>query len=183
MKTATYSCVCSPINSVGIFRITSYTIIEAIIFSNLSSVAIASASVTFLKVATYCQGPHHYHCTMLHCDGSIPVFGSLFDRYNIVEHEDLAWITSNDPSRMILEAFVYTRLRYHKLAFKKNFAMFDLLGNWKSVCKWNWLMKECYTAHSIACFKGRQQTLFIFAVILQGDDPKTDLMHSQQWLG
>ena len=56
---------------------------------------------------------------------------------------------------MILEVFVYTRLRYRELAAKK-FVTLDLnfLSNRKSVCKWNWLMKQHYIAHSIAYFEG-----------------------------
>ena len=72
-----------------------------------ASVVITSTLITISEVAAHHQGPHHYHHSPLHSDGSVAVFSFLITRYTVLEAKDFAWITSNNPSKMILEAFVY----------------------------------------------------------------------------
>ena len=72
------------------------------------------------------------------------------DQYNVIEAEDLALTILREWSSrpLFIRGFNTANLPW------KNFVTFDLLSNQESVRKWDWLMKEHYIAHYIACFEG-----------------------------
>ena len=146
-----------------------------------ASVTISSVSVTISKVAAHRQGPNQYHSPTLDSDGSMAVFGFLINRYNIVEAEDLAWFTL-----IILWKWswrpLFTRGFDTANLPRKKFATFNL-SNWKSVCKWNWLMKEHYIAHSIACFEGPTTNILRFSNHFARSRPQNGYIRLQRWKG
>ena len=121
IKTATHRCVCSLIN-VRIIRITSYTIEHACLLFLLAChesrcfchdcehLSQYQKWLPTVKVLTNLEQPNAWF-RWIH--GILRLLIRLIQCRRgwrpLLNH-------SNDPSRMILEAFVYTRLRYRELA-------------------------------------------------------------------
>ena len=147
-----------------------------------ASVTIASVSDTISEVAAHHQGPHQNRSPTLGSDGSMAFFGLLLDRYNVVEAEDLAWITlailrERSSRPLFTRGFDTANLP------RKIFATLDLLSNRKSVCKWNWLMKEHYIAHSIACFEGPMTNTLRFISHFARSRPQNGYIRLRRWRG